>query len=487
LNYRTNNALVETFSANAANELSTISRTSGTLTVAGFAELSSPLPSVTVSNSGFSPASGAATVYNDGSWARAGGTVSSGQNVYLATATDSNGRTSQDTVTVTLTTPVTCTYDANGNLLNDGQRYFSYDDENQLTSVTVSNAWRSEFTYDGLLRRRKRVEYAAAGTTWVKTNEVRYVYDGRLALQERDGSNLPLINYTRGKDLAGDFESAGGIGGLLARTDAGLLAAGSPSGHSFYNADANGNVTCLINLSNAVVAQYSYDPFGNVISKNGSLADANLYRFSSKEYHPNSGLSYYLYRYDDFNLQRWLNRDPICELGGLNLYRYCANACLSKIDPLGLDTYVCNRQLAQLSPAGGPGAVPANEFLSLSHTFVFTTNPDGSVRHTFSWGNSNNLRGWNLDQPEDTSAANDALQIDYARKVGDQSLDPFVQQSFNLLNKAKNEHGNCWVFNNCKTEKNNLLDLARTLQSSLYSNSDSGSNVNAPPSQFSCH
>jgi len=53
---------------------------------------------------------------------------------------------------------VSYTYDANGNLLNDGQRYFSYDDENQLTSVTVSNAWRSEFVYDGLLRRRKRLE-----------------------------------------------------------------------------------------------------------------------------------------------------------------------------------------------------------------------------------------------------------------------------------------------------------------------------------------
>jgi YD repeat-containing protein len=55
---------------------------------------------------------------------------------------------------VNLPTSVSYTYDANGNLLSDGLRTFAYDDENQLISVTVSNAWRSEFTYDGLLRRR---------------------------------------------------------------------------------------------------------------------------------------------------------------------------------------------------------------------------------------------------------------------------------------------------------------------------------------------
>jgi hypothetical protein len=37
-------------------------------------------------------------------------------------------------------------------------------------------------------------------------------------IQERDGSNNPLVSYTRGTDLSGSMEGAGGIGGLLARS-----------------------------------------------------------------------------------------------------------------------------------------------------------------------------------------------------------------------------------------------------------------------------
>src|SRR5881409_3447912 len=47
----------------------------------------------------------------------------------------------------------------------------------------------------------------------------------------------------------------------------------------------------------------------------GPLAEANLYRFSSKEYHANSRLSYYGFRYYDPNLQRWISQDPLGDVG----------------------------------------------------------------------------------------------------------------------------------------------------------------------------
>ena len=144
LNYRTNNALVQTFGVNNLNELSTVSR-NGTLTVAGTAterranyQGDSGVTSVTVSGTGL--ASGAATLYADGSWARAGATPADGQNTYTASAQDSQQRTSQDSVTVNLPVTNTFSYDGNGNLLSDGQRNFEYDWENQLTNVYVSGA-----------------------------------------------------------------------------------------------------------------------------------------------------------------------------------------------------------------------------------------------------------------------------------------------------------------------------------------------------------
>src|SRR5207249_5619387 len=83
-------------------------------------------------------------------------------------------------------------------------------------------------------------------------------------------------------------------------------------------------------------AEYRYDPFGNLISSSGTLASANLYRFSSKEIHVNSGMYYYLYRFYDPNLQRWINRDPIAERGSLNLYRFVRNWPINMIDSFGL-------------------------------------------------------------------------------------------------------------------------------------------------------
>jgi len=263
----------------------------------------------------------------------AGFTLTNGNNSYNAIAQDSYNRKDTNSVTVNLPATVSCLYDLNGNLISDGTRGFEYDDENQLVRVTVTNSWKSEFTYDGKFRRRIRKEFTWQNSAWMRTSEVRYIYDGMLVIQERDANNLSAVTYTRGRDLSGSLQGAGGIGGLLGRTDA-------ANGESAcYHADGNGNVTCLIKGNQIVVAKYIYDPFGNILSKSGPLADANTYRFSSQEYHQNSGLLLFLRRAYDPNLQRWLNRDPIGERGGINLYDYVANNPISFVDPFGETLY----------------------------------------------------------------------------------------------------------------------------------------------------
>jgi RHS repeat-associated protein len=343
LNYRTNNALIANFQVNTLNEL-TANTNGGTLTVMGTA---------TSTNLGVTVNGTAASTYSDATFAAPNMPLTTS---YTAVAHDGYGRWATNMVSVNLANNISYQYDANGNLTNDGLRNFQYDDENELIQVSVPGQWLSQFQYDGKMRRRIRTEYSWQGS-WVQTNVVYYIYDGNLVIQERDANNLPTVTYTRGKDLSGSLEGAGGIGGLLARTSQ-ADADAAMGGTTFYHADGNGNITALINSSNTIVAKYLYDGFGDLLSKSGPLADANLYRFSSKEWHENSGLNYYLYRYYDPNLQRWPNRDPLSDLGfeaftpipfhlrrfipfgeisqGPDLYEFVGNNPENKFDPLGL-------------------------------------------------------------------------------------------------------------------------------------------------------
>jgi RHS repeat-associated protein len=321
LNYRTNNALVQTFNVNNLNELTTGTR-SGTLTVAG--TTTSSATNVTVNSL-------ASDRYADNTFSRTNLTLVNGNNTFTAVAKDSYGRSDTQSTTYNLLATNNFTYDPNGNLTYDGNRAFDYDDENQLFRVTVTNSWKSEFTYDGKFRRRIRKEFLWQNGGWAVSNELHYLYDGNLVIQERDGNNIPIVSYTRGRDLSAGLQGAGGIGGFLARTDNSTII---PQ-HAFYHADGNGNVTILVNTLQLVSAKYLYDPFGNTLSRAGPLADVNTYRFSSQEYHQNSGLIMYLRRAYDPNLQRWLNRDPLQELGGINLFRFVGNSPLNNLDSDG--------------------------------------------------------------------------------------------------------------------------------------------------------
>jgi hypothetical protein len=125
-------------------------------------------------------------------------------------------------------------------------------------------------------------------------------------VQERTSTNTPTVAYTRGLDLSSTLQGAGGIGGMLARSH--RYSAGNWSTHNFYHADGMGNITYMVNNSPtpAMVAKYKYDPYGRTISSSGTLAAANLYRFSSKEINTTSGAYYFGYRFYNPAIQRWM-------------------------------------------------------------------------------------------------------------------------------------------------------------------------------------
>jgi hypothetical protein len=255
LKQRTNNTLVQNFTVDNANTLTGISRT-GTLTVSGNTAV--PASSVTVNGQ-------PAIAYADFTFASSNGlALADGPNNITNIAKNYYGTVSAtNAFTANLPASVTLQYDANGNLTNDGRKTFGYDEENQLTIVTVTGQWREDFLYDGMGRRRITREYAWQGTGWAVTNETRYVYSGNSVIQEWDSNNVAQVSYTRG------------LNGVLARTDT--------NGSIYYHADGNGNVTALLDSNQYVVGRYLYDPFGRLLGKWGDMADVNKYRFASNE------------------------------------------------------------------------------------------------------------------------------------------------------------------------------------------------------------
>jgi RHS repeat-associated protein len=152
-------------------------------------------------------------------------------------------------------------------------------------------------------------------------SDTRYVRAGFLPMQERDGSNNVIRQYTWGLNYGG------GISGLLNLNQGGV--------NYSYLYDGKGNITNVLDNSQNIVASYIYDPFGQRMSKTGILDQP--YMFSTKEYDAETGLSYYGYRYYYPSNGKWMTRDPLGELSDINLYRFVGNNPNNATDPEGLD------------------------------------------------------------------------------------------------------------------------------------------------------
>lgn len=199
-------------------------------------------------------------------------------------------------------------YDANGNLTSDGTRTYEYDGENRLIKITQGGSvWNYAYDYLG-----RRVRKWGSGIP-----EQRFIYDGWNLIGETDAAGNLTRRYAWGLDVSGTLQGAGGVGGLL------LIQDGGSTYYPLY--DASHNVIGLYNASGALDSAYEYDPFGRSVTATGTYAAANPFRFSTKYTDNETSLVYYGYRYYSPLLGRFINRDPIGEEGGINLYAFCGN------------------------------------------------------------------------------------------------------------------------------------------------------------------
>ncbi len=232
------------------------------------------------------------------------------------------------------------TYDADGNLTADGLWTYTWDAENRLISmqsqaqVPAAGRRKLDFEYDPLGRRIGRIVSTGASGSWVVTSTTRWLYEGWNPVAELNSAGTLVREYVWGTDLSGNWQGAGGVGGLLWV----LEAPTGPSINAHYAAyDGNGNVMGLVNAADGTwSARYEYGPFGEVIRSTGTMAALNPFRWSTKIQDEDTGLNYYGYRYYSAGMGRWLGRDPIGEEGGLNLSVPTDNGLVNKVDILGL-------------------------------------------------------------------------------------------------------------------------------------------------------
>ena len=199
----------------------------------------------------------------------------------------------------------TLTYDANGNLVNDGsKRTFEWDAGNRLAAINYTGTHiRTEFSYDGLSRMAKVVE--KSGTTIKSTRK--FIWCGLERCEYRDANDAVTLRvYPQGQY--------------------------SGTTPYYYTHDHLGSIREMLKSDGSVVGRYDYDPYGRSTTVKNTVPDFNftgLYRHSA------SNLDFAVYRTYDPDLGRWLSRDPIGEIGGLNLYGYASNDPINLIDPIG--------------------------------------------------------------------------------------------------------------------------------------------------------
>jgi RHS repeat-associated protein len=209
-------------------------------------------------------------------------------------------------------------YDAAGNLLNDGTNSYMYDGENRIASVG------SSYTYS----------YDPEGRRFVKTTggvTTTFLYD-------REGHLVIAPNFT-------ELYAAGMHLGTYV-----INSAKTDTIFYYDHADWLGTERARTNLSGLACETIQSLPFGDgqvIRSLNGGctpVTDVSPMHFTGKERDSESGLDNFGARYDASSLGRFMSPDP---MGGhrqdpqtLNRYAYVRNNPLSLTDPTGLDFYL---------------------------------------------------------------------------------------------------------------------------------------------------
>ncbi len=200
-------------------------------------------------------------------------------------------------------------YDAQGNMLSDGNRQFVYDAMNRLSEVKNADGTHQKNHYDG---EGLRAELEENGRL------VSFIFDGDKVVNEKDTENT--IRYIRGYELiSSDSEKA--------RT------------YYHYACDEMGSITHVTDEEGSVLNRYEYDAFGDCTYKEQTVA--NRFGFAGEQFDPVAGMYYLRARFYNPVIGRFIQEDTYYG-DGLNLYAYCHNNPVGYVDPSGHAAEMCD-------------------------------------------------------------------------------------------------------------------------------------------------
>lgn len=230
-------------------------------------------------------------------------------------------------------------YDLDGNRLNDGRFKYSWDGLGKLTAIEEIHGTKTwQFLYDELGRRIEKIG---------PQGSIRFVYEGdsiRL-LAEIDTSGKAIREYV--------YNAEGNLVGMK-------------TNGVWYNYHLNykGDVVSITDTEGNVSASYTYDTWGNPISKN--VRDVNLthqpIRYASYYYDEDLELYYLMARYYNPLQAVFLSVDPLIDsdetVEMANGYSYVTNNPVNRIDPTG--------SIEQHDKHGGGAAAPRGKITSVN-------------------------------------------------------------------------------------------------------------------------
>ena len=210
-------------------------------------------------------------------------------------------------------------YDAAGNLLNDGSHSYFYDAENRVIQVDGTlGTWPNNcaaatacYIYDALGR---RVEKRAGGVT------TDYVYD-------------------MSGNVVSEFQGGSSSKGYVSFNGA-LLAQYANGTTYFAQTDHLGSTRLLTAMNQSVYDSMDYLPFGEQIAG----GTGSTHKFTGYERDAETNKDYAVARHYASGMGRFLSPDPLGILSAdltdpqsLNRYAYVRNNPLNGIDPSGMD------------------------------------------------------------------------------------------------------------------------------------------------------